>query len=525
MPEILVSPADALPSQGGAHRAILESVFASIADSLLVLDTELRVADANDQVLRQLGRAKADVVGVPWAQLFPHLAETGRVADLRAVLAGGRPHRGRIPVVHAADGASHLFDVSTYPVRDPGTGRVTHLVEYAREITEEVKLQLQIMDAHGDLLRIKEQLEEKTTQVDAANSLLQEKCLSLEEANRRLERLAVLDVMTDLPNHRAFQEQLAYQVRQTQRHRRPFSLILFDVDDFKTYNDRYGHPEGDQLLSGIARLLKASVRAVDLPARYGGEEFAVILPETDRFGAAVVAERLRAAVAASSFPHKSVTVSVGVAEFPADAADGGGLVFCADKAMYHAKSSGKNTVSLWRGPGGNAPLPMHRSHEALQAAIRRCQAVPGLPAHLPGGSASGSRLLLVDQDELSLGTLRESLQACGYAVACASSGHEALETLAGAGGSFDLMLTDVALPDKSGFDLRAEARVLCPDLPLVFTSSYANPEVVQRVLDGGDSEFLIKPFHSDALVRLVEAVLTRRAQSRPMPDDAALRVL
>ena len=163
--------------QDHAPRAILESVFASIADSLLVLDTELCVVDANAQVLRQLGRPKSDVVGRAWEQLFPHLAETGRVADLRMVLAVGQPHRGRIPVVSAADGTSHLFDVATYPVCDPQTGRVTHLVEYAREITEEVKMQLQVMDAHSDLLRVTEQLEEKSAQVDAANGLLQEKCV------------------------------------------------------------------------------------------------------------------------------------------------------------------------------------------------------------------------------------------------------------------------------------------------------------------------------------------------------------
>ena len=505
--------------QADPQRAILESVFASIADSLLVLDSDLRVVDANDHVLRQLGRDKTDLVGKPWADMFPHQADTGRAADLRAVLTAGQPHRGRIPVVHA-DGTPRLFDVSTYPVCDPDTHVVTHLVEYAREITDEVKMQLQIMDAHGDLLRVKEQLEEKTAQVDATNSLLQEKCLSLEEANTRLERLAVLDVMTDLPNHRAFQEQLAYQTRQAQRHHRAFSLILFDVDNFKQYNDRYGHPEGDHLLAEIARLLKTSIRNVDLPARYGGEEFAVILPDTDRFGAAMVAERLRAAVAACPFPHKSVTVSVGVAEFPSDADDGGALVFCADKAMYHAKSNGKNTVSLWRGTGSGSPLPRHKNQEALQAAIRRCQPVPGLPMGLAAGSASGNRLLLVDQDELSLGAVREALQSCGYAVDCANSGHEALEALAGAGGGFDLMLTDMALPDKGGFDLRAEARVLCPGLPIVFTSSYANSDVIQAALEGGDCEFLTKPFHSDALVSLIEVVLARRSPTSLVPTTS-----
>ena len=514
-----------MPRRMHAPRAILESVFASIADSLLVLDTELCVVDANAQVLRQLGRPKSDVVGVAWEQLFPHLAETGRVADLRMVLAVGQPHRGRIPVVYADDGTSHLFDVATYPVCDSKTGQVTHLVEYAREITEEVKLQLQVMDANSDLLRAKEQLEEKTGEMDAANSLLEEKCLSLEEANRRLERLAVLDVMTDLPNHRAFQEQLAYQVKQTQRHHRPFSLIMFDVDNFKQYNDCYGHPDGDQLLAGIARLMRASVRAVDLPARYGGEEFAVILPETDRFGAAMLAERLRAEVAAHPFPNKRVTISVGVAEFPSDAADGGGLVFCADKAMYHAKSSGKNTVSLWRGTGGGTPLPARKATRPFRppsAAASRCPACPRI--WLPGRRPAAACCWWTRMN-CRWGLCARRCKACGYAVACANSGHEALEALAGAGGGFDLMLTDVALPDKSGFDLRSEARVLSPGLPIVFTSSYANPEVIQRVLDGGDCEFLTKPFHSDALANLIDTVLARRAPAWPARDNAAIYAL
>ncbi len=495
-----------------AQRAVLEAIFASLADSLLVLDSDLRVVEVNDHLLRQVGRTRAELVGQEWADVFPHLEGTGRGDELRAVLAGGEPHRARVPVVNT-HGESHLFDVSTHPVSDPGTGQVTHLVEFAREITEEVRMQLQIMDAHADLLRAKEQLEEKTAQVNAANTLLEEKCLSLETANRRLERLAVIDVMTDLPNHRAFQEQLAYQIKQAERHRRIFSLLLFDVDNFKLYNDRYGHPDGDELLAGIARLTRGAIRAVDLPARYGGEEFAVILPETDRYGAAVVAERLRADIAAHRFRHTSVTVSVGVAEFPADTNAGGDLVFCADKAMYHAKANGKNAVSLWRGSVAGGALPGTKSHESMQAVIRRCQSVPGLPSHLARGSASGGRVLLVDQDELSLGTLREALQGFGYSVACAGSAQEALEALAAAAGGFDLMLTDVALPDKGGLELRAEARVLSPGLPVIFTSAYANPAPLRQALEDEDCEFLAKPFRGDSLAELIGRILARRPRA------------
>jgi diguanylate cyclase (GGDEF)-like protein/PAS domain S-box-containing protein len=503
-----------------AQRAMLESIFASLSDSLLVMDTELRVVEANDHLLRQMGRTREELTGEDWANLFPHLQGTGREEELRAILASGEPYRSRIPVVNAS-GEAHLFDVSTYPVHDAQTGQVTHLVEFAREITEEVRMQLQIMDAHADLLQAKEQLEEKTIQINAANTLLEEKCNTLEAVNRRLERLAVIDVMTDLPNHRAFQEQLTYQIKHADRTHRIFSLLLFDVDNFKLYNDRYGHPEGDDLLAVIARLTRKSIRAVDLPARYGGEEFAVILPETDRYGAAVVAERLREEVASYGFRHTGVTVSIGVAEYPSDAADGGDLVFCADKAMYHAKANGKNSVSLWRGSTEGVNVSGEKTHAAMQSLIRRCQSVPSLPSHLPSGSASGSRILLVDQDELSLGTLREALQGHGYAVACASCAQEALEMIAAAAGSFDLLLTDVALTDKDGLELRTEARVLCPGLPVIFTSAYANPVLLRQVLDDEDCEFLAKPFRDDHLASLVEKILLRRIRPAAVPAGLA----
>jgi diguanylate cyclase (GGDEF)-like protein/PAS domain S-box-containing protein len=469
----------------------------------------LHIVEANEHLLTQLGRTREEVVGQEWVKLFPHLSATGRRQELITVLADGQQRRGRIPVVNA-EGDSLLFDVSTCPVLDAATGKVTHIVEFAREITEEVRMQLQIMDAHIDLLRAKEQLEEKKAQLDTANSLMEEKCQSLEVVNRRLERLAVIDVMTDLPNHRAFQEQLSYQIKQTQRHHRPFSLILFDVDNFKLYNDRYGHPEGDKLLAAISLLVRSSIRTVDIPARYGGEEFAIILPETDRYGAIVVAERVRAAVAEHQFLHSSVTISMGIAEFPEDAKDGGSLVFCADKAMYHAKSSGKNSVSLWRGPGQGVNLTSEKNQQSLHAMTRRCLPVPGLPKHLEYGSASGNRLLLVDQDELSLGTLREALQARGYAVSCAGSAQEALDILSIAAGGIDLMLTDIALPDKDGIELRTEVRVLCPGMPVVFTSSYANPALLRHFLDDASCEFLAKPFHGDDLVRLIESFLGQR---------------
>ena len=350
--------------QRDARRVILESLYASITDSLLVLDSDLGIVDANEQLLKRLGKSHAEVIGQPWAAVFPHLADMGRAYDLHSVIAGGRPHQGRIPLICAEDGSAALFDVTTYSVRDPKTGEVTHLIEYAREVTEEVRLQLQIMDANKDLLDVKEQLEAKSAEIDLANRLLAEKCATLEVVNEWLGRIAVLDMMTDLPNHRGFQEQLTYETHQAAQHSRPFSLMLLDVDNFKRYNDAYGHPQGDTLLAQLAQIMREVIRVTDLPARYGGEEFAILLPETDKEGAIRVAERLRAAVAAFPFEACSVTISIGIAEFPTDATEAGTLVRCADRAMYESKSRGKNRVSLWNS-AWEAANPSPRSEAAV----------------------------------------------------------------------------------------------------------------------------------------------------------------
>ncbi len=113
----------------------------------------------------------------------------------------------------------------------------------------------------------------------------------------RTERLAITDGLTGLTNHRTFQERLEAQLAQAQRYGKRVSLLLCDVDHFKSVNDTYGHPVGDEVLRGLARTLAKEARATDVVARYGGEEFAIVMPETDAAGALVIAERIRDRVA------------------------------------------------------------------------------------------------------------------------------------------------------------------------------------------------------------------------------------
>ena len=162
------------------------------------------------------------------------------------------------------------------------------------------------------------------------------------------------DSLTKLWNHGHFQNILGETFKEAKTKSLPLSLIVFDVDDFKVYNDTYGHQAGDRALELISNLSKTVVRRMDNLARYGGEEFVAILPGTTKPEALKLAERLRETIerestgALSNGMPKKVTVSVGVASFPEDADDKDKLIFCADGALYEAKRAGKNRVRAYR---------------------------------------------------------------------------------------------------------------------------------------------------------------------------------
>ena len=160
------------------------------------------------------------------------------------------------------------------------------------------------------------------------------------------ERLASTDGLTGLHNHRTFQARLDEQLRLAQRYGKKLSVVICDVDRFKSVNDAHGHPVGDLVLRGVARVLAGEARGTDLVARYGGEEFALVMPETDGEGARVIAERMRTRLEEATFPTEAgplrVTLSLGIATYPEDGAEKARLVEVADACLYHAKRSGRN---------------------------------------------------------------------------------------------------------------------------------------------------------------------------------------
>jgi diguanylate cyclase (GGDEF)-like protein len=181
-------------------------------------------------------------------------------------------------------------------------------------------------------------------------TLAAQAALSVEnvELHEQVKRQAVTDELTGLSNHRRFQAVIDSEIERARRFDQDMALVLLDIDNFKSVNDTYGHPKGDDVLREVARVLKESSRNIDEPARYGGEEMAVALPQTDLEGAVRLAERMRTAIEGLAIPLANgdgplkVTASIGVASLPKTAGDKHSLIAAADAALYEAKRTGKN---------------------------------------------------------------------------------------------------------------------------------------------------------------------------------------
>ncbi|MEW5767599.1 MAG: diguanylate cyclase [bacterium] len=185
------------------------------------------------------------------------------------------------------------------------------------------------------------------------NTVAMHSVVAIENAllHKKVEKLSVTDELTDLYNYRHFQERLQEELVRAKRYQSAFSLIMLDIDDFKKVNDTYGHLMGDTVLKELARVIKGVTRGVNIVARYGGEEFVIILPEENKMGASVMAERLRKNVEEVEFLKASgvknsirTTISLGVSTYPEDGVNERDLIKKADEALYQAKKGGKNRV-------------------------------------------------------------------------------------------------------------------------------------------------------------------------------------
>ncbi len=245
------------------------------------------------------------------------LTKSVRTHDLE-VMAGGRMVETE-EHIRNSDGTVSSLRSFKFPCHD-SAGNVL-LAGVAVDVSEEVAHQIELERYHREL----------------------------EEANDQLRKLAVTDELTGLRNRRSFEERLVMEFSMARRRKRELSVLLIDVDNFKTINDRWGHAAGDEVLRRLGTILRTTVRLPDLPARYGGEEFVVLLPESGEESAMGLARRVMQRVAAEDWENEPLTISVGMAAMNESLENGFQLVELADEALYAAKRAGKNRVMVHSG--------------------------------------------------------------------------------------------------------------------------------------------------------------------------------
>lgn len=296
-------------------------------------------------------------------KLFPHasgalymMAESGR--ELEAVDAWGPGADVAGPRSFPTDDCWALRRGRLHLVDEPGMGPVcAHLRKGPRAPSACVPLA-----AKGEVLgilhlRVEEGapdgIQARTTGRIGRLATTIGEYLSLSIANLRLrERLAeqsIRDPLTGLYNRRYMEEALAREIRRAERNRTPVALVMMDIDHFKPFNDRYGHPAGDALLESLGAFLKTNLRGGDAACRYGGEEFILFLPDTSLEGARRNMERIREGIGSLRISHMGltlppVTLSMGVAVYPDHGREMGALIGAADAALYRAKKEGRNRI-------------------------------------------------------------------------------------------------------------------------------------------------------------------------------------
>jgi len=223
----------------------------------------------------------------------------------------------------------------------------------ARELESELARRREVeIELEGTYRDLQRRFVERTQALEVRNEELTRLRFALETANRRLKHPVGVDALTGIANRRHFDRALEREIRRARRDAQPLSLVFLDLDEFKLFNDSYGHTRGDEVLRRVAQTLDETFRrGGDLVARYGGEEFAVVLPGVDGRRAGLYAERLRRRIGRLALPYNAsqltdrVTISGGVATvYPPAIATPDDLLFAADKALYRAKCLGRNRI-------------------------------------------------------------------------------------------------------------------------------------------------------------------------------------
>lgn len=301
-----------------------------MAEAVMILDPRGRIVLANTALGELLGRAPGDVLGQQAGNLDWRTREgrTPRVLPWMHALREAEPVQDTALLLRSGEQERSLV-VKAAPVVD-AKGRAKGAIATFDDVTE---------------------LEAKSAELERALAELEKSQDEIRLQNEELQVLARRDPLTGVANRRFFLEHAEREFQQAAAEGRPLSCLMVDLDDFKQINDRHGHLEGDDVIRRVADVLKGEVRETDWVCRYGGEEFCVGLRGVDLDRAAVIAERMRARVAAPAFARVPVTASFGVSARELGATSWDDMVRQADEALYRSKQRGRNCVTRWDAGG------------------------------------------------------------------------------------------------------------------------------------------------------------------------------
>ncbi len=391
---LLVVDSESVRAFTDDHKTLMDR-FTRIA-SAMITNTNMRIqmnrfalqADNQYEISKNLAAA------LRWEEVLEVMVESlKRTFDYdRIVICGYNPHSGRGYVWKIFGEPGQLVEGADFDVQDPhslygsvfrnrralvvqGFRKEERFVRFNQEDPPETRPQdmllAPIQDDRQSTLGIvgvenndtgtyseAELQTMKTIMANVSNALTKARMY------QEMENQATIDGLTQIPNHRKFQDFLTGEIERCQRYRQPLTLLLLDIDKFKSFNDTYGHPVGDLVLKMVARTLTQSIRTSDFCARYGGEEFVVALIQADEALAVPLAERIREAIERTLVQAEGktlrVTVSIGSASFPLDGTSKSDLIDNADKAMYYSKKNGRNRVTFYSHIRQlPAPAPVH----------------------------------------------------------------------------------------------------------------------------------------------------------------------
>ena len=346
-------------------RAILDNATVGI-----MFTRNRKVVQANSRVAEMLGYQRDDLIGLSGAEFFPSseaYEELGQV--LVPLLKQHKGYRGELQMKRRDD-SRFWCRISAKDI-DPSRP-LEGTIWIMEDVTEDRLIQQALKQAYEEL---EQRVAERTAELVAANAKLKDEIFERMQTEQQVWQMAHHDTLTGLPNRALLQDRLNQALGQASRYSHQVAVMFIDLDRFKGVNDTLGHAVGDELLKEVAERLKLTVRAVDTVARVGGDEFVVVLHEiSGPDDAVLVAEKILATLGktASIESHEvHVTPSIGISIYPDDGGDLVQLMKNADTAMYHAKSSGRNTFRFFASAMNDEASRFFKLEHRLIAALDR----------------------------------------------------------------------------------------------------------------------------------------------------------